>query len=133
MLAIGCVAAIWLKNPQLPGKPFGILSGSFNSPRLARYTRSGDSAKTPPCEPQMKPGFGEGCAHCGQFASGISYSPVMSPTPPFTEIDPFLCCSEAVGLTTKRPVMTMKKVTGERERLRTRPSFRQVETEVYSS
>src|SRR5258705_6416391 len=96
--------------------------------------RFGDSANTPPWEPQMYPGFGYGCAHCGQLGSGIAYSPVMSPTPPFVETGSFLCCSDARGLSTSNPKTTTSQAANERGRRRMRtflPALLAVK--VYSS
>src|ERR1044071_9852214 len=77
------VVACSLNDPQKPVKPGGTVAGSFSSPRLAMKMRFGDSAKMPPVDPQMYPGFANasGCG-CGQLAT-TSYGPVRS-SPPFS-------------------------------------------------
>src|SRR2546423_6334100 len=80
--------------------------------------RSGDSANTPPCEPQMYPGFGYGCAHCGQLGSGTSYSPVMSPAPPLAKVGLAVrCWSDARGASTRKPAITTSQAAIDRVRL----------------
>src|SRR5213593_256382 len=59
------VVACSPNDPQKPVKPSGSFGGSFSSPRLAMKTRFGDSAKIPPVEPQMYPGFAN-ASGCGQ-------------------------------------------------------------------
>src|SRR5258705_13966247 len=90
--------------------------------------RLGDSANTPPCEPQMYPGFGYGCAHCGQFGSGISYCPVMSPAPPLAETASRVCCwSEAVGVITRKPNRATSEAVSERVSVRMQTLLRRID------
>src|SRR4029453_10338795 len=75
------VVACSLKDPQKPVKPGGSVAGSLSSPRFAMKIRFGVSAKMPPVDPQMYPGFANDSG-CGQLAT-TSYGPVRS-SPPFS-------------------------------------------------
>src|SRR5947208_13270445 len=75
------VVACWPKEPQKPVKLLGSFSGSFNSPRFAMKIRLGVSAKMPPVEPQMYPGFATDKGS-GHFSTTL-YGPVTS-SPPFS-------------------------------------------------
>src|SRR5207249_11977275 len=73
--------ACWPIEPQKPLKLFGSFSGSFSSPRFAMKMRFGVSAKMPPVEPQMYPGFATDKG--GGHFSATLYGPVIS-SPPFS-------------------------------------------------
>src|SRR5437867_7979693 len=73
--------ACWPIEPQKPLKLLGSFSGSFSSPRFAMKMRFGVSAKMPPVDPQMYPGFATDKG--GGHFSATLYGPVIS-SPPFS-------------------------------------------------
>src|SRR5438876_1263198 len=73
--------ACWPREPQKPVKLLGSFSGSLSSPRFAIKIRLGVSAKMPPVEPQMYPGFDTDNGG-GHFSTTL-YGPVIS-SPPFS-------------------------------------------------
>src|SRR5438552_17485449 len=75
------VVACSPNDPQKPVKLGASVAGSFSSPRFAMKMRFGVSAKMPPVEPQMYPGFATDKG--GGHFSATLYGPVIS-SPPFS-------------------------------------------------
>src|SRR5438552_1266756 len=88
--------ACWPREPQKPVKLLGSFSGSLSSPRFAIKIRLGVSAKMPPVEPQMYPGFDTDNGG-GHFSTTL-YGPVIS-SPPFS-------CSGAAADRSPNPITT---------------------------